>query len=322
MPNPDGSDDTIDVVLLRSVDWIEQTGAEGGKWIDFGLPEMGLYGKALVVAIDACPTIEDGPGRVVLATVTHFNVEVLELKLEGLETPVEPTARHRLFSQDRQAWIPAGELRVGERIRTRTGTARIESIRKKPGIHRVYNLEVETGHSYYVSGLELLSHNDNPCAASLPDGVPPRRGPRLSDVRALKEAGLDAAQRRSIFEGSQGVVDVDELVATSGKDRVFLGTFQSGASRLPGESGFSFHPSLDAGGRLDYLAKSNGGRSFYGTTWDPRAVLRSLKSADEITFVLNQDLVTTRHVTAFELRFILRHPEILRKTTFVRGFYP
>ena len=165
MPNPDGSDDTIDVVLLRSVDWIEQTGAEGGKWIDFGLPEMGLYGKALVVAIDACPTIEDGPGRVVLATVTHFNVEVLELKLEGLETPVEPTARHRLFSQDRQAWIPAGELRVGERIRTRTGTARIESIRKKPGIHRVYNLEVETDHSYDVSDLELLSHNDNPCAA-------------------------------------------------------------------------------------------------------------------------------------------------------------
>jgi len=171
MPNPDGSDDTIDLELLRSTEWIEDVGAESGKWIDFGLPEMGLFGKAQVVAIDECPAIEDGPGRVVLATVTHFNVEVLELKFEGLEKHVEPTARHRFFSEDRQSWIPAGELRAGELIRTRTGTARIESIHTKPGIHRVYNLEVETDHSYYVSGLELLSHNDNPCAAPRPSWV-------------------------------------------------------------------------------------------------------------------------------------------------------
>ena len=45
------------------------------------------------------------------------------------------------------------------KLRTRNGSARVTAVREKPGIHRVFNLEVQTGHSYYVSALEVLSHN-------------------------------------------------------------------------------------------------------------------------------------------------------------------
>src|SRR5262249_2351454 len=66
----------------------------------------------------------------------------------------------------------------GEALRTRDGSAVVESVRAEPGAHRVYNIEVESTHSYLVGELGLLSHNDNPCAA---DGPP-------------NEAALRAAQ--------------------------------------------------------------------------------------------------------------------------------
>ncbi len=52
---------------------------------------------------------------------------------------------------------------MGERLRTADGSIRIESIESIEGVHRVYNLEVETQHSYFVSEAAVLSHNSNPC---------------------------------------------------------------------------------------------------------------------------------------------------------------
>ncbi|MBP7746438.1 MAG: hypothetical protein KA383_09910 [Phycisphaerae bacterium] len=100
-----------------------ETGAEPGGWILFGLPELGVVGPAYVVMVEPCPPVEAGPGRVVLATVTHYNSFVLRLWVAGLDEPLEPTAEHPLYSEDRQAWVPAGELCVGERLRTAAGPA-------------------------------------------------------------------------------------------------------------------------------------------------------------------------------------------------------
>ncbi|HNQ25052.1 MAG TPA: RHS repeat-associated core domain-containing protein [Phycisphaerae bacterium] len=159
MPNPDGSDDVLQIELLRPLEWISSVHAEAGGWIEFSLPEMSIEGPAAVVSIAPCPPIEAGVGRVVLGTVTHLNAFVLEITLEGLEEPLEPTRTHPLFSEARGDWVPAGELEVGDRLRTRTGWATILDIRPKRGMHRVYNLEVETEHWYYTSPLEVLSHN-------------------------------------------------------------------------------------------------------------------------------------------------------------------
>jgi len=101
---------------------------------------------------------------VVLSTITHLNGYVLRIWLEGMALPLEPTDTHRLYSEDRCDWVPAGKLAGGDRLRTLHGPAEITRIDSKPGVHRVYNIEVETEHCYYVSTAGILSHNVNPCA--------------------------------------------------------------------------------------------------------------------------------------------------------------
>jgi hypothetical protein len=162
MPNPDGSGDIIDVELLRPLSWLCSLGATPGAEIDFALPELGVAGPAHVISVTACPLIEAGLGRVVLATMTHLNCEVLQVSLEGLHHPLELTRPHRLFSETKQAWVPAANLRSGDRLRTRAGFATVSAIRAKRGIHRVYNVEVDTEHCYYASAAQVLSHNANP----------------------------------------------------------------------------------------------------------------------------------------------------------------
>jgi RHS repeat-associated protein len=166
MPNPDGSNDVIEIECLRSLDWIEENHIQEEGTTYFVLPEMGLEGRAIVETIEPCPDIENAPGRVILSTITHMNGYVYEIRLKGTGELIEPTRLHRLYSEDRQDWIPTHEFQEGERLRTSTGSVFIESITKKPGIHRVYNLEIETDHCYYVSEENILSHNDNPCGRS------------------------------------------------------------------------------------------------------------------------------------------------------------
>jgi hypothetical protein len=97
-----------------------------------------------------------------------LNGEVMTIRLRGLAEPLEPTATHPLFSEDRQAWVRAGELREGERLRTLHGAAEIVSIARKPGVHRVYNLEVQPEHTYFVSKVGVLVHNVSGCAEPNP----------------------------------------------------------------------------------------------------------------------------------------------------------
>ena len=143
---------------------------------------MGLSGKALVESIEPCPRIEDGPGRVVLSTVTHLNERVLRLWLTGLDEPLEPTWLHRLYSTDRRAWVPAGELEVGEHLWTLSGPAEITRIERAAGARRVYNLEIETRHCYLVSAAGVLSHNINPCGL----GIPPNSALAKAIARGMR----------------------------------------------------------------------------------------------------------------------------------------
>jgi hypothetical protein len=160
MPNPGGGD-TIDIELLRPAAWVRERHCDAFRHVPMSLPELGAEGGAEVLSIDPCPPLQAGPGRVVTATVTHLNSHVLEVKLAGLERPLEPTEPHRFFSEDRGDWVAADDLEAGERLRTAEGevAAVVEQTRVKPGVHRVYNIEVEHEHQYFVSTLGVLVHN-------------------------------------------------------------------------------------------------------------------------------------------------------------------
>jgi hypothetical protein len=179
-------------------------GGDGIIWLT--LEEMGLEGPAEIVSIEACPPIATGPGRVVLSTVTHFNAFVLEITLEGLDDPPEPTRTHRIYSETAGGWVAAGDLEVGDRLRTSTGSVAILDIQPKPGIHRVYNIEVETGYRYYVGDLEVLSHNN--CAHTPKPKETPhhRKGMRKSpkEPRAEKTPRPSSSKMRRDWEKYHG----------------------------------------------------------------------------------------------------------------------
>jgi RHS repeat-associated protein len=156
---PAGSDNIVDAELLRPLAWIAACRAVAGSQIHFELAELGIDGPADVLAIEPCPDIEPGRGQVITGTFTTARCSVLEVRLSNGEV-LEPTPPHRFFSETRQDWVAAGELRVGECLRTSSGLAvTVESLALKAGEHRVYNLEVEQEHQFYVGEGGVLVHN-------------------------------------------------------------------------------------------------------------------------------------------------------------------
>ncbi len=95
----------------------------GQVWIS--VPECGIDGRATVLAIGPCPPIPPGPGRVVTGTFRHASAQVLDLHVDGLSEPIGTTANHPFWSEDRQQFLRADELEIGESLRTLHGTARL-----------------------------------------------------------------------------------------------------------------------------------------------------------------------------------------------------
>ena len=175
--------DIVRIETLKSPDWFNTPNgkiSEGSSiWLE--LTELGLSGEAIVQQIAPCPPIQTGPGRVVLSTFTHCNAEVLRLTIstpqsgtpppdeagkfpESRKSILEPTASHRIYSETCQAWVAAGQLVNGELLRTADGVAELVSSEALPGIHRVFNIEVEVDHCYFVGEGQVLSHNTYPNA--------------------------------------------------------------------------------------------------------------------------------------------------------------
>jgi len=111
--------------------------------------------------VGPCPELESGEGRLVTGTFSHASGEILDIAVDGITEPIGCTGAHPFWSEDRQAFIPARDLRLGETLRTESGTLRqITRItpRRGPPVP-VFNLEVDAEHVYYVSVDGVLVHN-------------------------------------------------------------------------------------------------------------------------------------------------------------------
>lgn len=148
----DGS--TAGIVLLRPADWLESQQAKVGETIHLNLPGCGFNGTATVTAIRPCPAIESGTGAVVTGTIRHSRAAVINVRVEGLTEPIGTTVNHWFCSEDRNGFVRADELAKGERLRSRTGSARVLGLERR-GSEAVYNLEVSGG-KLSVSRLGLL----------------------------------------------------------------------------------------------------------------------------------------------------------------------
>jgi hypothetical protein len=166
----DGTLDDINIETLQSPEWCESVGAGVGATvpIPLDLVEMGLPDElqAIVLAIDPCPSISEGPGGVVLTTVNHLNNFVVKLTVEdsaGHREVIKPTAPHKFYSDSQATWVSAFELEPGELLDGIDGQLVVQSIERVIGVERVYNMTVEGEHVYHVSAAGVLVHN-NDCA--------------------------------------------------------------------------------------------------------------------------------------------------------------
>jgi hypothetical protein len=171
-PKEDGS--WADVALLRPNWWLEEQEAEVGKNVDIDVPECGISGPALVLAIEPCPAIPSGKGRVVTGTFKHHSATVTDVYVEGLSSPIGTTANHLFWSEDRKGFCRADELRPGEGLKGVSKTLRVLRSETRALTEPVYNLDVQLAHVYHVSQAGILVHNSNLCPILLGESMPNR----------------------------------------------------------------------------------------------------------------------------------------------------
>jgi len=113
----------------------------------------------------------------------HRAANVVDLLISGEEEPIGTTDNHPFWSEDRQEYVPAGELRVGENLRTVNGSQTyVQSIRPRGPPEDVYNLEVEGAHTYHVGTTGVLVHNS--CGNA---------GGKTSSIHRIGKEGEEAA---------------------------------------------------------------------------------------------------------------------------------
>lgn len=88
-PKRDGT--VADVVLLRPLTWLKEQHGEVGGTVFISVPECGIDGNAEVLAIDPCPEIPSGAGRVVTGTFLHQARSTITLTIGGQSEPIECT---------------------------------------------------------------------------------------------------------------------------------------------------------------------------------------------------------------------------------------
>jgi hypothetical protein len=170
--------------FIRSPEWLTTNHVELGGIIELDMFELGVeFMRMEVTAIESCPAIEadDGTGRhVVTGLMRHEAGNVLYLTIEGEHKPIGTTDLHPFWSTDRNEFVKAGDLKIGEHVEQLDGTvAQIVAITPHRGPPvMVYNLEVDSHHVYRVGDGGLLVHNS--CF---------NKGGSFAEVSKLKIAG-------------------------------------------------------------------------------------------------------------------------------------
>ena len=141
----------------------ELTGLElSALLVEMDLPELAITGPAAVIDIEPVPYVQSGAGEVVTATFHHSSGDIIDLAI-GTATDHETigtTSNHPFWSVDRQDYVQAGTLELGERVQTYYGdTKRVVSKLPRPGPEPVFNMEVHGEHVYYVGEHGFLVHN-------------------------------------------------------------------------------------------------------------------------------------------------------------------
>jgi hypothetical protein len=80
---------------------------------------------------------------------------LLEVRLEGQQTPLRPSINHPFWVKRGDAqdgsWLRADKMQVGDFVQSVQGAwRRVVAITPLPGVETVYNFTVDQNHDYFV----------------------------------------------------------------------------------------------------------------------------------------------------------------------------
>jgi len=160
-PKVDGG--TAKVKMVQPPEWLAEQQPEVGKTVPISVPECGIEGMAEVLSIGPCPPVKPGKGAVVLATFEHEVSSTVDFYVTGLAEPIGCTGNHPYWSEERQDFVRADELKPGELLSSFGPDAYVERIDVDANPKLVYNIEVQGEHVYRVTRGGLLVHNGGVC---------------------------------------------------------------------------------------------------------------------------------------------------------------
>ena len=95
----------------------------------------------------------------VIDTIHHVDPLVVHVVIDG--EALETTLEHPFYTVER-GWVAATDLRPGERVLQRDGTAGvIQSLALEARVQPMYNLTIAEAHTFFVGAGEWLVHNAN-----------------------------------------------------------------------------------------------------------------------------------------------------------------
>ncbi|MFV0442129.1 MAG: Hint domain-containing protein [Planctomycetaceae bacterium] len=182
-----------------------------GSTIYLSIPELDVEGDVHVLSIGECPQISPRPGpefQVVTAVFHHPSPRVLDIQIAGNPGPLGTTPTHLFWSADRRDFVRADDLRIGERLQQADGrVTTVTSVDERPGVHEVYNLEVQAEHVYHVTHNGLLVHNS--CGVDVAFGI----RSRISDLSIKLGGHVDSVSNG--FKRIGGVGDDWDKITNS-----------------------------------------------------------------------------------------------------------
>jgi hypothetical protein len=224
LENPEHPGDVHHITLLRPQTWLEAEGLTIGTRVWMNLEELSTRGWAVIEDIGPYPPVAEGPGQVVMMTVSHENSYLFHLTLAAQTKAIQVTGYHKLWSITHGGWTSTENLQRGDCLLTLHGPCLVEQLSPVAGGHRVYNFEVENEHCYFAGDGLVLGHNLD-CAPTDVSAAAKTPAQRLAD----KAQELSAADRPNIVavikhpngtitvgrnQGSVTHPDVDAAVAS------------------------------------------------------------------------------------------------------------
>jgi PAS domain-containing protein len=93
----------------------------------------------------------------ITAVLAHEDPVIIQLTID--DEQLETTPEHPFFTQDR-GWVAAGELQIGEQVRTLNGTTGVvTALHAEQRTQVMYNLTVDVAHTFFVGDGQWLVHN-------------------------------------------------------------------------------------------------------------------------------------------------------------------